>query len=355
MKNHSILHLFDPKDVETFVRQDGKYPFRRSHRASLKYRLDRPELYLDGGLFCENEPSWYRQRNQFHQRLLSIQQVAANIEKLDEVNHALIDQIDNCLEKNRNTIGNFQAIYMWALGSTLKLFLDLNVYKLEDELVRTLIQELHNSLTGTDGTEIKSNKWLKQPSKCPYYGMLEQSQEVLYRFVSEQVEQRKTESASNALYLSDWLFKDHLKQSDVISFIIDTLMAGLHTTSYTVANLLNHIANEKAIRDSLQKEIQEFLSVQESITKHHIDKLRSLRSCLKETMRLNPVLIGTGRLTTEKLVVRNYEITANIIVITQNQVISLNETLNFYEPNKFKPERWFHYRTCPHLTIWIWS
>lgn len=49
----SVLHVFDPKDMETLFRQEGKYPHRRSHRALLKYRRDRPEQYNSGGLFPE--------------------------------------------------------------------------------------------------------------------------------------------------------------------------------------------------------------------------------------------------------------------------------------------------------------
>ena len=50
-ENLTILHLFDANDIESLFRQDGKYPCRRSHRALLKYRRDRPGQYLDGGLF----------------------------------------------------------------------------------------------------------------------------------------------------------------------------------------------------------------------------------------------------------------------------------------------------------------
>lgn len=176
--------------------------------------------------------------------------------------------------------------------------------------------------------------------------MLVQSQEVLHRFVSDQVERSKRRHLPEVSYLNDWFSEDKLKQPDVISFIIDALMAGLHTTSYTIAFLLYHVANNTEIQNSLQKEIQDSISATEPITIDQIDNLRLLRNCLKETMRLNPVSIGTGRLTTEELVIRDYKIPANVMVITQNQVISRNEA-NFFEADKFKPERWSHYRKCP--------
>lgn len=348
MKNHTILHLFDPKDVERFVRQDGKYPHRRSHRALLKYRLDRPDIYRDGGLFCENGPSWYRQRNQFQRRLLSIEQVSANIQKLDQVSCVLRSKIENLLGNNCALhIENFdKLIYEWALGSTLAVFLDININSMDKKLVHDLTEELHNSLTAIDGTEIKSNKWTDKPSKCPYYRMLVQSQEVLYKFVSEQVEQRKTREVPEVSYLNDWLNIDGLNKSDVISLIMDALMAGLHTTTYTVAFLLYHISENRLVQDKLREEIERNLPSNEPITMSQIDSLHYLKNCLKETMRINPVSIGTGRLTTKELALRNYEIPNNVMVITQNQVISRNNAI-FNSPHKFDPGRWSHYRTCP--------
>lgn len=49
----NVVHLFDPNDMEAMFRMEGRYPERRSHRALGKYRIDRPETYSSGGIFCE--------------------------------------------------------------------------------------------------------------------------------------------------------------------------------------------------------------------------------------------------------------------------------------------------------------
>lgn len=46
----NIVWLFDPNDIETMYRNEGKCPMRRSHLALEKYRLDRPNIYNSGGL-----------------------------------------------------------------------------------------------------------------------------------------------------------------------------------------------------------------------------------------------------------------------------------------------------------------
>lgn len=48
--NVNIVWLFKPEDIETMFRCEGKYPQRRSHLALQKYRLDRPNVYNNGGL-----------------------------------------------------------------------------------------------------------------------------------------------------------------------------------------------------------------------------------------------------------------------------------------------------------------
>ena len=51
--SNNLVHIFDPDDMETLFRSEGKFPARRSHRALMKYRRDRPHLYSSGGLFPE--------------------------------------------------------------------------------------------------------------------------------------------------------------------------------------------------------------------------------------------------------------------------------------------------------------
>ena len=45
-----LVHVFDPRDIETVFRNEGRYPTRLSHRALLKYREQRPTEYRNGGI-----------------------------------------------------------------------------------------------------------------------------------------------------------------------------------------------------------------------------------------------------------------------------------------------------------------
>lgn len=352
-KNHSILHLFDPADIETYFGQDGKYPHRRSHRALLKYRRDRPDKYVDGGLFPENGPHWYRQRNQFSKYLMLKCNVAQNIPKIDQTCLKTVKWIDDFMQGNTlATHDAFETIlYRWAMATTLSVFLDTDMDRLDPKVVDELMKNLDESLEATDITEIQTEKWIKQPDKCPYYQRLVKSQEFLREFTEHHINEllcrKHPPSDGRFSYLNEWLQRADMDKRDVISFVIESLMAGLHTTSYTTAFLLYHLFSNTAVLQQVRSEIQSNLSQDEPITIDKIDKLSLLGDCLKESMRLNPVSIGFGRLTSkDNIHVRNYNIPLNTMIIAQTQTISRDESV-YSEPNQFKPGRWSHYRSCP--------
>lgn len=50
----TLVWIFTPEDYATLYKNEGTQPCRRSHLAMEKYRLDRPQVYNNGGLL----PSW---------------------------------------------------------------------------------------------------------------------------------------------------------------------------------------------------------------------------------------------------------------------------------------------------------
>lgn len=50
----SLVWIFTPEDYMILYKNEGLQPHRRSHLALQKYRMDRPNLYNNGGIL----PSW---------------------------------------------------------------------------------------------------------------------------------------------------------------------------------------------------------------------------------------------------------------------------------------------------------
>lgn len=354
-RNHTILHLFDPADIETFFRHDGKEPYRRSHRALLKYRRSHPERYNDGGLFPENGKSWYRLRRLFQHYLMRKSQISMRARILDETTLDSIQIIEG--EMSRAPVlrmAQFESfLYKWSLRCSLAVFLDFNKSTMPAESVlNEMIQNLHYELEAIDGTEIRSEKWSKKPSGCPYFQKLSKAEDKLYTIVSDRVDYliRKPHLMRREnSFLYDWLVKDKLDRKDVITFILDCILAGLHTTAYTTTFLLDHIAKwDTDKQDELKRQVCKHMPPpSQYLTSDITDDMPILKDCLIETLRLRPVAIGTGRLTQhDDMLIRNYRVPKGVMVIAHNQTISMDSSI-YEQPDKFCPDRWSQFRLLP--------
>lgn len=60
---------------------------------------------------------------------------------------------------------------------------------------------------------------------------------------------------------------------------------------------------------------------------------------MKESLRLNPISIGVGRITTRDLVLNGYHIPEGTNVVTQN-LVACRLNKHFQNANEFIPDRW---------------
>lgn len=85
-----------------------------------------------------------------------------------------------------------------------------------------------------------------------------------------------------------------------------------------------------------------------------LERMPYLRACIKETLRMYPVVIGNGRNLQSDAVIAGYHVPKGTHVIFPHLVVSNSERY-FPEPQRFVPERWIK-RTddsvadaqCPH-------
>lgn len=145
---HSILHVFDPQDIKKVLKSIGKYPQRRSHRALMKYRLDRPEKYNSGGLFPENGVHWITLRKKLQKLFMNGRNIRKYVGPCNEITNELIDLIDHSLDKKLEIEDFHTTLFRWSLENTSVLALDLRLgslkHNLTDEL-KLLIKSTHDT------------------------------------------------------------------------------------------------------------------------------------------------------------------------------------------------------------------
>jgi cytochrome P450 len=344
--NHTIVHVFDPKDIESVFRQEGKYPFRRSHRALLKYRRERPQTYSSGGLFPENGEEWYRLRKLFQKQLLNQINVNRYITDCQIITQDLIRFIRKTRDSNKEVVDFQRDLYKWSLENTGVLALDsrLGCFDLslnEESDALKLIKAAHETHEAVMRTEM-TNNWEKFETKD--YKMLVSAQDCMTAIIDNYLEKKINELLENDTkeksVLSQFLNNEKVDKKDIFAMIVDLFLAGIDTTAFTAGFALYYLALNIETQKRLRNEINSILMTKsEDLSGDKLSRMPYLKACVKETMRLRPVSIGVGRLTTHDILIRDYIIPKGTLIITQNQV-SCRQSEYFSDPNSFIPERW---------------
>ena len=385
----NIVHLFDPNDMQSLFRAEGRWPERRSHRALGQYRRERPEQYSSGGIFCENGQEWYRLRKISQVSLMNPNNVNSYIGVTTEVTDQLVDLI-RCERDAMNEMHDFEYdLYKWSLENITQVVMDTRFGCLSPKLdknseARKVIRAAHEVIESIHKTEIgQSDLWRFIPTKT--YRQLCRGEDVMAQIVSKylkiklqsmqkdmQVEEqdknissslRKSAAVSSAASSSSQVSSSMLSSSqnnpndtilgqffktnsdasfgDILSTVLDLMLAGIDTTAFSAGFIVYYLARNPDKQDKLRQEIRKFLpSLSDPITPDIISKMPFMRACVREGMRLTPLSVGIGRVTTaEETIIRNYSIPKGTMVITHNQVAS-RLPQNFDRPDDFIPERW---------------
>ncbi|CAG7734969.1 unnamed protein product [Allacma fusca] len=117
----NLLFLYDPTDIESMFRLEGRYPSRRSHTALEKFRMDTPDLHKSGGLLPTNGIEWANMRGQYQQSL-SRESVQGFITQTDEIVFEFLQRVNDPLEQpllTKDFLPYLMSVYAEILGSNL--------------------------------------------------------------------------------------------------------------------------------------------------------------------------------------------------------------------------------------------
>nr|QLI62179.1 cytochrome P450 30 [Streltzoviella insularis] len=341
-----LLHVYDPDNIEAVFRQDDRHPARRSHLAMQHYRLSKPQVYNTGGLLSTNGPEWWRLRSTFQKNFTSPQSVKGHVEQTDQLMKEFI-QFIKC-KKNLHKEDflpylnrlNLEVIGMVAFNERFNSFMP------DEQNSKSRTSKLIAAAFGSNSGIMKLDKGvLWKFFETPLYRNLAKSQEYLEK-ISMDILLRKIhffeqETAENdKSLLGSFLQQPNLNLKDIIGMMVDILMAAIDTTAYSTSFLLYHIARNPECQKKLFEEIVTILPKKDcQLTAEMLAKAVYARSCVKESLRLNPVSVGVGRVAQKDMILQGYLIPKGTIIVTQNMV-ACRLPQYVREPLRFKPERW---------------
>ena len=146
-------------------------------------------------------------------------------------------------------------------------------------------------------------------------------------------------SKSQGAILTYLLLDESMEASDVIANIAELLLAGVDTTSNTLVWTMYELARNPQLLRRLEAEIEGVIGGEAAPTVKSVHKMPFLKNCVKETMRIYPVTLGTGRDLEEDMEMDGYFLPKG----TRTQYMFYNMCMSekyFDEPRKFDPDRW---------------
>ncbi|XP_073951399.1 cytochrome P450 302a1, mitochondrial [Choristoneura fumiferana] len=341
-----VVHVYDPEDIEAVFRQDDRYPARRSHVAMLHYRLGKPEVYNTGGLLSTNGPEWWRLRSTFQKNFTSPQSVKGHIESTDKVVRDFVQWTRTSKVTEHDDFLTYLSRLNLEVIGKVAFNERFNSFSSEEQDVNSRSSKTIAAAFGSNCGIMKLDKGvLWRFFKTPLYRKLAESQEYLEK-VAKGIVLKKMHYFEHEIDISDksllgsFQRQPNIDLKDIVGMMVDILMAAIDTTAYATSFALYHLANNPECQEQLYKETATILPYKDSVlTDEALSKAHYARSCVKESLRLNPVSIGVGRLLQKDIVLKGFLIPKGTVIVTQNMV-ACRLPQNVQDPLRFNPDRW---------------
>ncbi|GFQ86911.1 probable cytochrome P450 301a1, mitochondrial [Trichonephila clavata] len=348
------------EDLEVLMKNEGTTPHRIEFSTLKAYREYRKEWFNTSGLLVIQGEEWRHLRTKTQKHLLKPASIMAYLDPLQDVSTDFVKRVFQIRDQNKEIPDMTEELYKWALESVSLVGLDTRLGCLESNLspdsdAMQMIQsvltqfECMNKLEAFSGN-IQFWRYFTTPMWKKFTKASDIYAKIAFKYINKSLEDIKLKEDSEDLKLTllqAMLAKKDLSVKDAMVFVADMLMAGIETTSHTVGFLLYHLAKNPEKQELLYQEINRLLPSKDmKLTPTIYDELRYLKACVKESMRLKPVIGGAARTLANDVVLSGYKVPAGAMVFVAYEEIFLSEK-NFKNAEKFVPERWLNRQEKP--------
>ncbi|CAH1392591.1 unnamed protein product [Nezara viridula] len=305
-----MVFLYDPNEIEKVFRGEDTLPYRPSMPSLDYYKHQlRKDFFSDiGG-------------------------VIATIRDIRNENNEVPDDFLN-------------EIHKWSLESIAKIALDARLGCLTpdgSQETQELIDAVNTFFKNVVILELKIPFWRVISTRTwkEYVEALDTIMRIVYKFVSKTLDELKNknnECKEDSSLLQRVLYENLDNPKVAVILALDLFLVGIDTTSAAVSSILYQLSLHQEIQNMLYEEINRVLQ-NGPIDMKKLDQMVYLKACIKETLRMYPVVIGNGRCLKKDTVVCGYTIPKGTQIVFQHHAISNSEEY-FDDPNVYKPERW---------------
>ncbi|XP_074037564.1 cytochrome P450 301B1 [Leptinotarsa decemlineata] len=354
MGRPDMLFVFDPDNIEQVFRQEDILPHRPS-MPSLNYykHVLRKDFFGEyGGVIAVHGEKWQSFRSKVNQIMLQPRVAKMYVSSISSTAQEFVDRIDKLRNSDEEVPDDFlNEIHKWSLESIAKVALDVRLGCLDDNShpdTQKLIDAVNTFFINVPVLELKIPFWkiFPTPTFAKYIEALDTIREICMKYINKSLK-RNTEDVleNNEISILQRILRLENDPKIATILALDMFLVGIDTTSNAVASILYQLAVHPKKQEKLRKEVFRVLpNISSAVTHEKLEEMVYLKACIKETMRMYPVVIGNGRQTSCDTVIAGYHIPKGVQVIFQHYVIS-NLEQYFPRSKEFLPERWL--KSCP--------
>ncbi|XP_034487482.1 probable cytochrome P450 12a5, mitochondrial [Drosophila innubila] len=341
----------DPAHFERVYRVEGPWPERQG-KSILDYHRShiRKDFYqgIEGILSTDGE-MWSKFRSTVNPVMMQPKIVRLYYQKMSNVNKEFIQRIREIRDSNTFEVpNNFEEeINRWTLESVSVIALDkqlglINKNRNNPE-AKKLFDNINQFFVLAAKIELKPSFWRYLPSPLFNKALkaLDTIQDVSVGYVNEaleRLEREPTKKPEHEQSVLEKLLKIDKKVAIVMA--MDMLVAGVDTTTSTLTGCLLCLAKNPEKQAKLREEILRILPHKDSeFTESSLNNMPYLRACIKESLRIYPLLSGNSRVTKSDIVLNGYQIPKETAVIMHYYVLHMDDQ-HFPRSKEFLPERW---------------
>ncbi|XP_030750650.1 probable cytochrome P450 49a1 [Sitophilus oryzae] len=349
-----LLFVFNGEDIKNVFRREEAMPHRPSMPSLHYYKQKLHKDFFEGneGVIGVHGPKWEAFRRQVQQVLLPPATAKKYVEPLDDIAQDFLSLMEHSLDNNNELPDNFlYEIYKWALESVTRVSLNTRLGCLDPQLdtnseSKRIIDAINTFFWNVAEVELKMPVWRVYKNKAfrKYIGALEDFRTLCLKYITQTVENMKDKNYDNIKEEDISIVERILMKTEnpklAAVLALDLLLVGVDTTSIALASTIYQLSQNKTKQDILYKELQNALPKKDAkIDVESLEKMPYLKACIKETLRMYPVIIGNGRSLQSDTVLAGYHVPKGTHVIFPHLVVS-NSKDYFCQPHKFMPERW---------------
>ncbi|CAG4955952.1 unnamed protein product [Colias eurytheme] len=342
----NMLILYEPEHYDQVYRAEDVNPSRPGFQTLVYYRTVLKKSRFGGvqGLTSAEGSQWRDFRSKVNPIFLKPKLVKLYAPALNDIADDFISRLlknaDNSEILNAKfhddiTRCSLESIAFVSLGSRIGCLRD-NLT--EDDPALALITCAKEIVKYGWELEFKPNPWqyIRTPTFYKLMDTYERQWKTSALFIKEA--QRQINERGHDIPDEDKSIIEKLLAIDekvAIMMGSEMLIAGIDSVAFGVTALLYHLASNPDVQKKLREEI--YSSTQSR---------RYLKACIKESLRLQPVVSVNIRRTTKEHIVSDYHVPAGIDILSPNEFLSKLEK-HYPKATEFIPERWLVEKSDP--------